>query len=634
MSPVAQAFYGHSAHRGTPTAPSFRAGNTASQASGTSLAITVPTSGSGGTVAAGDYGFIIVNVAGSTCSTPSGWTLLGFNSDNGPYSPGSEVDLSVFMKILAAGDLGATVTFTIGSAVTSAAVLYIAKNTNGIGVELAMSQDVNPGQSGGATPRIPGIYPGQNDLVVCFGGTKSFISLGTGTATLTTAPSGFTIRENVSNASGVFALASGAWVCDGPASSAGVNTTLAPASNQDWNVSGVLTLTPTGRRPTNQLPASLRGAALHTYGESYQCYVGCALAAAPWGLYACTTMTDRIRNQMGATVWKDFGLSGAFSGDISGYAYGTIVYNSQSLTGVIGSTSRAGTWSAETTKTGLVIVDAIGNDAINDSNNSSGATARTSANSRVGATNALDALIRLIRSSSVVLHTDASVAKSGTFSTLSKTDYAGGTACGTSTPGNTITITTTQQSIDLVMFAFDDAQFGSTGATFSVTVNGTLLTTGTESNQMARSASSVYNESPYTQMCVPCYNMGSGTNTIVITHTGSSGQELYFNGYLVPSATPPIVLVNKYAHYSSTLYTTLASDGITCSDSQFDIYSAIIGTVVSRFTDGKVLYFDPLHSGEWNYTTMVNTQDDLHPLDNGIAFFTHGMMKVLSEQVA
>jgi hypothetical protein len=92
-------------------AVAFRAeANTGGAVNGASATITTPTSGAGGTVAAGDVAYIFYTRNALTGTGPTisgtGWTLVG------SVQQATSMASAVFRKVLAAGDLGAMVTVT------------------------------------------------------------------------------------------------------------------------------------------------------------------------------------------------------------------------------------------------------------------------------------------------------------------------------------------------------------------------------------------------------------------------------------------------------------------------------------------------------------------------------------------
>jgi hypothetical protein len=388
------------------------------------------------------------------------------------------------------------------------------------------------------------------------------------------------------------------------------------------------------------MPTSFQGISAYCYGESGQAYVPNG-AAGYGGHYSEAPIFERLTQRMAPAHKNNFGQVGAYAADVCGYAYGTVSYNSQGESGDNSfPINQAGTWlSNPSLSPAFVWLELFANDALNDAN-----PASTTAKARASARNAGDALIRLIRASSAKWVGDSSIVKTVGFgTTLSATDYGGGSVYSSTASGDKITVTTTQPSIDLVLMALDDSAASLTGATFTVTVDTVLHFTGTVSNQAKKSTSSLYNQSPYTQMCVPCYNMGSGTHTIVIQNTSTG--TLRFNGYLIPSATPPVIVLDQLLHLSDAFwsyFSTLSGYGPTTAAAGnpiLDVYSTIAATVASSWTDGNVVLYDPRASGLFNNADgpassggMVNPTDHIHFNDWGTALYAHEIMRLLCER--
>lgn len=619
------------AHRGTPTAPSFRVAfsNTSGTAAVTSLAVTIPN-----TAVVGDVAIAVVSAEGLTFATPAGWTKLD------TWTPSiTPLRGTVFKKKLIAGDPNSSVTFTgTGSAniICIAGACYQGAEDVGVAARFG-DLLISPGIDGGNTPRIGAIACGPRDLIVTFGATKSWSSTDLNQAKISTAGTGYTIRANV-GAAQFLQFAYGAWLCDAPASQQMVTPT--PSSPQCFHIAGALALSPANRKPTHQLPGSLLGAALHAYGTSLLCYVapGTTSPSTPW--YSAALWVDRIARQMGpvGTLLEEnnLGMAGGYAQEICGFAYGTVSYPTRGVSGGANALNQAGTWMSMTNRTGLVLLDTLGNDALNYRNTANGATM---AKALASARNATDALVRLLRASSYTHDSDGSLTYAGTWTTVSANDLGGGACRSTTTPNSTVTFTTTQTDIDLVLLGIDNANAGAAGSNFTVTIDGVQVVDGTTSDQCKMSAgtsgSSPYNHAAYCQMCVPLRGMAAGTKTIVVKHTGAAGQILRFDGYLVASATPPWIVLNKLGHFSPLVYSSLGFGG---SDADLDIFSATCDSIRAAHSDGKVLVFDPLDpvasGGVWDYTTMVNNTDFVHLTDVGAAHFKRGIVSKLQECVA
>lgn len=116
-----------------------------------SATITVPTTGPGGSVVAGDYARIVVATTATTATlaTPAGWTLLssGATSSLGGF---------LFGKTLTSGDIGATVTLTLTGAtgrISSQMNVYSGVQATG----LVVAAPVIEGANADTTATIPTI---------------------------------------------------------------------------------------------------------------------------------------------------------------------------------------------------------------------------------------------------------------------------------------------------------------------------------------------------------------------------------------------------------------------------------------------------------------------------------------------
>ena len=513
-----------------------------------------------------------------------------------------------------------------------AAVGVVVQGGNDIGIGPSIGRNVLNSNTSGAI-FFPAILAGPQDLVLAFGASRAVLGFGN-SALPTTPPTGFTSLESVQLADSPGSTANwGSFVFSAPASAAAVSSwgggwqsVAMPTSC--YLLGTTLSITPAKRPLTERMPTSFQGISAYCYGESLQCYVGNG-GVGMGGHYSEVLIFDHITNRMAPAHKNNFGLSGAYVSDITGFAYGTVSYFTQSLSGDVSDpTSQPGTWlSNPSLSPAFVWIDATGNDCFND------AAGGTNTKARASAQNGVDALIRLLRASSAKWVGDASIVKTVGFgTTVTANDYGGGSVYSSTASGDKITVTTTQPSIDLVLMALDDTAMGVTGSTFSVTVDGTLHSTGTVSNQAKKSGSGTYKQSDYTQMCVPCYGMGAGTHTIVLQNTATG--TLQFNGYLIPSATPPVIVIDYTPHLSDAFWSnfhTIAGYGPSTAAAGnliVDIYNGLVNTVVSQFTDGNVLIYDPNQSGLWNNADgpasgggMVNPSDHGHPNDWGTTHY-------------
>ena len=673
--PVIPVVLGEAKHVGEGVTPTVKS-STSNHTHATSCALTIPTSPA---VSDGDIGILVaVNQTFQVFTTPTGWTLLGTK-----YSVDLQTSAlsaySVYKRVMSHTDT--TINLVVPTSTVIVGVLAIVAGGSDIGVGPAFSSETDA--PAGSVVDFPAIIPGPQDLVLLCGGGKSYLSTSANSSKISSAPTGFTIVKAQNGQVTVNASPDvSAFICSGPASAFEDVTLTAPTPQQNVDGGCSLTISPVSRRPTDQLPLSLQGASCHGYGNSYMTYVSAGLSGGGGSNtrhFSEALYIERIGQQMGGPFDFD-GLGGGIAADICGGVFGTISnYYSRgagAASGFGGSPSldpsfaikRAITWLAKSNRSGLVVLDCVGDDALAEYQGGSPFPIRA------GAMNATDAMIRCFRASSIVEDTDTghsfSPAYSGTWSNPSDPVFSGGSAHTSVAHGDTVTITTTQTDIDLVLLAIDNTANATPGASFSVTVDGVAwastgnvggpgATAGTTSNQMLQSTSSNFAQSTYTQMCVPCYNMGSGTHVIVITNTSTGGQILGFDGYLIKSTTPPVVVLCAIEHldeagsgdagingfsdfYSGRTWSSTLTGGIGVGTPIYN--NTMISAIPKLFSDGRVIMFDPLDNGDedsagaytgiWNPQTMINNGDYVHPLETGSAFYAHGIMRTLREQIA
>lgn len=109
----------------------------------------------------GDYRFILVSqVLTAPCITPSGWTLLGSNSDNG-----NQVYSNVFYRQKLAGDTDSNVTVTFSGSPVCAAASCAFTGISGLGAAITRTFNASTDLLSGI-PSITTTAP--NSLVVAF----------------------------------------------------------------------------------------------------------------------------------------------------------------------------------------------------------------------------------------------------------------------------------------------------------------------------------------------------------------------------------------------------------------------------------------------------------------------------------
>ncbi len=364
--------------------------------------------------------------------------------------------------------------------------------------------------------------------------------------------------------------------------------------------------------------------ALRAYGNSYLAGTGNALS-----IYF-----NRARRILQSKSWDNRGVSGYLVNDVNWVAYdnisdihqGTLADEELAVTGPM-------TQTPAVFQGGMFLLDTIRNDAGHDGQTvNSGSTAKSRAGAKIG----LDALIRLIRAGSYKLATDASYTYSGTWlANAALPGVLGHSVKYTQTNGASVSIAFTGTDFDLVLLGLDDAALGVVGSTFSITVDGAsqdsaLAAAGypnTCSNQMRRTKAA--GPVKYGPMVIPLHGLSAGAHTIVVTHTGTTGQALYVNGHLVPSPTPPTVIVSKVNYLGSAGYATyVALGGAGAATSVDDVYNGIIDTVLARFpSDGSIQVIDPNALG-FNPATMIGNTDGLnvHLNDTGNHFYAMNLV--------
>lgn len=359
------------------------------------------------------------------------------------------------------------------------------------------------------------------------------------------------------------------------------------------------------------------GLPLTGYGHS-GLYVG---LGAPGTVYPyCSVnyferLARRMRSQSGVPG-NNYGIIGATGSDVASFAFGTFTKDTRKALAV------AGTWTPAAYPSGVVVLDLVGNSSHNDS-----------AKMRAGFQNGLDALIRRIRSASLLQDTNGAFVFGGSggshWSTLANAYLPGGNEHYTTTPNDTCTITTPAGTdFDLIVNGVDDAALGSVGSAFTVTVDGGAPIAGTVSNQFIASVGALIGSVSSVPLAVPLRGLSNAVHTVVLKHTGSAGQILTVSQLLKATSTPPTIVVVKAAESSSAGYT--ASGGSWVTD---QVYNGYVDTIVSRFgTDQSVVAWDPNTNG-WDPGTMVSSVDTsghIHSNDLGMAAcYADGILSLL-----
>lgn len=666
--------------RPTPTRPSYRSGANASTGTvgtASSLNITIPAG-----VQNNDWPILSVTIPDGTITmaTPSGWTPLGVGPwsgvvGHGNAQPGSQVDGSpgsicyLYTKSvrLTTSDASTTITLTPSGATEVTAVLGVYQNVGQVSIQPICWDATNTESLNNRLMRTPSIVCGPNDLKVGVTSTYSYTSLGANQADLTGAPSSGTVRQVAHSSNGALSYAHAAGLWD--SSDTALRYEIATFTTQVHAMNLILTLGPIAGvwNEMDRVPPSISGQGVVSYGTSIGCNV--VRAETNTGYTTKRPWPARIANMIG-TVAKsmNFCMAGSMVSDQCTAAYGSHSVPTQAVpSGDAFSNTQSPnyiSWVGAKGAPGLVMMDPWGNDFLSE-------VSRGTARQRLSAAIAADALIRLVRASAMKLYNDASIAYGGTWATAASDGYAGGTVNVCTTPGGTITITTTQQSLDLVFIAEDNTANSTVGATYTITVNGstytvpvrtfaidavqsitTATTPGVTHNQMMQTTGggglfgTNYPIYKFCQMTVPIEGMPAGTNTIVITHTGAAASRLVFNGWLQRAITPPYVLINGLCPFPDPTYGSF-NPGNTTSGYQdkgraaLAIYQTMSDNIAEMFSDGRVFTMNPKDfpfnlagnatpggGGSGDYMS-----DNVHGLETWHAIYVNKIMQLLNTKI-
>lgn len=322
----------------------------------------------------------------------------------------------------------------------------------------------------------------------------------------------------------------------------------------------------------------LEGVPIFAYGDSYLTNFG----------NTSKQYIDRIVSRLGLGSLTDRGVNGYYMQDAANLALGP----------------GASVWTPGTRS--IVIIDATTNDA-----GYTGASARDLAAFQA----ALKALIYLLRAGSVVDQLDASVvfsvAPAWANTAFAYAQASAGTDAYTTTNGAYADITFNGDAITVMMFQFADGPGGVLGGanagTWQIKQGATVLAAGSQSAGATISATTGLGTAP---VAVPLSGFGAGSHTIRFINTDNTGALTFLDGYSIPSATPPTVVVMKGVPIVGGAYPSY-------SDGAMAALNALIDTVVAGFpADGSVIVCDP--SPGWNKATMLQA-DGIHPNDRGHA---------------
>lgn len=393
----------------------------------------------------------------------------------------------------------------------------------------------------------------------------------------------------------------------------------------------------------------IEGAPLTIYGDS----LSCSTAAIFGNMYSSVTYPGRMARRLGSyTALPEGSTVGPRLNNrsvVGWRAMDCCLYSYGSFTAAAGGGSAvAGTWAPSSGNLGLVFVYVGRNDSgVNG-------IGSTPAQHQTAYQNALIALLRNLRSQSILFDTNAAFVYTGTWTANSgNTFFANGTTHSTTTVGDHVTVTTpVGTDFDLVVASLDNAI--QTGSAFTLTVDGTSYAGGyvngvaastlgypTTTQQQAAQAASFLNQG-FCQMAIPLHGLSNAAHTIVLTQAGSAGQALYVQGLLQQSPNPPTIVIPKIAYIGATGYAFYGSGASTATD---DTYNALIDAVVKLMpaagptsassSDGSVISINQNSAGWvplYGAAGMLSSLDTtgVHANDAGTAFQADLFMNVLN----
>lgn len=364
------------------------------------------------------------------------------------------------------------------------------------------------------------------------------------------------------------------------------------------------------------LKSFVHGLPIWMYGNSY----------AAWTINASLSYFDRLLNRLNSPFPQhgNWGIPGTLAGDMCTYMFGNWLATVQwgNKRGDTRNPNISGTWvqnaDASLGTNGIVILECVRNDAGLDGVVASGGT---TAKSRAGFKNALDAMIRCIRSKSRVENTTAAGwVESGVWTNSSGfASCSGSTVSYTTAAGAKRTITITGDC-DLILLGLDDSALSVVGAAYRVKIDGVVFATGTTSDQHRKTGFS----SPlaaggnygFCQMAVPIRGLAPGSHSLEIEHIGSNGQYLYLDCILYPrdntAYPPPTIIVPKNPNFTTLGYAQYtALGGVGAGTDVDDIYDGIIDTVLAAFPDDEVIAWDPKDHG-FDPDVHIGNKDGAH----------------------
>lgn len=201
--------------------------------------------------------------------------------------------------------------------------------------------------------------------------------------------------------------------------------------------------------------------------------------------------------------------------------------------------------------------------------------------------------------------------RTGSWTQGNSSTWSNGSRLHTTTNGDFVVVPFTGDSVVITVIGLDDASFAPGGSNFSITANvGTspqLPINGTTSNGGKVSVN--IPAQTFVPMAIKISGFGAGSHSVKITHTGTTGEWLLLDDALVPSATPPTILIQKIMYCTSAYYATTSGQ---VDDSIIDTYNGLFATIAAEFSNVHMIDSQP----GFNPATMLHS-DGAHKNDLG-----------------
>lgn len=581
-------------------APSYVSSAENSITTGTSLAVTLP-----GSLTAGWKAIVAtVTHSGAGVATPAGTWVQTVNAE----SSNTNATLRVWEYEIQGGDSGATKTFTLSGTTNQSACIVAAiyQDVGGFSVKPMIYTPLDVETQNSRSPRFPTVLCGPDDVVVAICGNYSYLSTAAAGAEVGTPPDNFTIRQTISRANNGLTLPRGCTIMDADGATVSGQYNDYEHTQDGYNVGVIFALSPVKPRWTHSMyvPTSLQGKPVVVYSTSSNAYVRAPEANS--GYNTRTTWGDQIDLACGSSVnSRNFAMPGSYAEDICTGAYGSKSnYNTRATALDPMAISRAITFGGLPSTDIVALLDQIGNNII-------GAT--DSAQVQTSMMNAVRSLIRRVRTGNggaFITSQNGAITYTGSWSNGTSDGNTGGIYKQTTTPGDkaeyTINnVTGAPHEWEFVVVGFDSTV--ATGSTYDVHLDGVLYTSGTTHNQCKATGWGGGANYGFVQKTIPIL-IPTGSHTIRITHTGSSGHVLRNDSIQVGSLTPPVIVCNTLGIMPAAAYTTYPQLSLVKQNA----YSDLLEAECASYADGRVLFYDPSASGVVNGQDAYFASDDVH----------------------